>query len=298
MEGIILRSKLGIIGLLAVLVLCIAQTVSAADIWTDPTYTEIWTEPTETEIWTEPTETEVWTELTFTVKPIIDNGSTLVPIRGTLEQIGFSIEWRQSEKLVVVKRGETVVRLHANSKNATINGKSVTLQTPAKLVNGSVFVPLRFISQATGSEVGWHEASTKVTIDNQYFFYVDEAKRKNDPDQPKGEANANFFVGKWDIWVPGGWGNTGSTTNPDGSTTIEQEYVPGASGKTLTIHSNGTYKWEVVGETISGSWSDLGDGRILLASGQFEYDWYVEKVDQSQIKIYAWGMTEYGYRIN
>lgn len=285
----ILRKKLSIIFFSTVLAICLAQTVSAADVWSDPTYTDIWTEPTETEI---------WSELTFTVKPFIDNGSTLVPIRGTLEQLGFLIEWIHKDQLVVVKKDDTVITLKANTKTATINGKSHTLQTPAKLINGSVFVPLRFISEATGSEVGWHGPSTKVSIDKKYFFYVDQTKRKFDPDQPATEVNSSFYVGVWDIWVPGGWGNTGTTTNPDGSTTTEQEYVPGASGKTLTIKSDGKYTWVVVGATINGNWSDLGDGRILLEAGQYGDDWYVEKVDQNQIKFYAWGLTEYGYRIS
>lgn len=292
-----MRKKLGFIVFSILLTICLGQTVSAADVWSDPTNTEIWTEPIETEIWTEPTETVIWTELTFSAKPFIENGSTLVPIRGTLEQLGFSLEWIQKEQLVVVTKDDTVITLKANTKTATINGKNHTLQTPAKLINGSVFVPLRFISEATGSEVGWHGPSTKVTIDNMYFFYVDQTKRELDPEKPVTEVNSDFYVGVWDIWVPGSWGNTGSTTNPDGSTTIEQEYVPGASGKTLTIKSDGTYTWKVVGETINGNWSDLGDGRILLEAGQYGDDWYVERVEQNQIKFYAWGLTEYGYRI-
>lgn len=284
-----MKKKLGIFIFSIMFAACLAQTVSATDIWSDPTYTEIWTEPTETEI---------WTELTFSVKPFIDNGTTLLPIRGALEQLGFSLEWIQKEQLVVVKKENTVITLKANTKTATINGKSYTLQTPAKSINGSVFVPLRFISEATGSEVVWHGQSTKVTIDNKYFFYVDQTKRLLDPNPPTTEVNNSFYVGVWDIWIPGAWGDTGSTTNPDGSRTIDQEYVPGSSGKTLTIKSDGTYTWIVVGETINGNWSDLGDGRILLEAGQYGDDWYVEKVDEEQIKFYAWGLTEYGYRVN
>lgn len=113
--------------------------------------------------------------------------------------------------------------------------------------------------------------------------------------QPQ-STGSHFYVGVWDIWVPGGFGSKDSTTNPDGSTTVEKEYIPGASGKTLTIESDGTYSWDVVGDTINGKWTALDDGPILLTAGQFEYDWYVEEVDQDQIKLYAWGMTEYGYR--
>lgn len=78
----------------------------------------------------------------------------LVFIRGTLEQLGFLIEWISKEKLVVAKKSGTVIRLQANSTTATIDGKNVTLNSPAKIINGSVFVLLRFISQVTGIEGG------------------------------------------------------------------------------------------------------------------------------------------------
>lgn len=42
------------------------STAFAADIWSEPTYTEQWSQPTYTEQWSEPTYTEQWTEPTYT----------------------------------------------------------------------------------------------------------------------------------------------------------------------------------------------------------------------------------------
>lgn len=126
-----MKKKLSIVVFSFVLAFTWILTASAADNWSDPVYTDVWTDPVETDIWTEQketeiwsetTKTEVWEELTFTVKPLIDNGSTLVPIRGALEQLGFSIEWRPKDKLMVMKRGSSIVTLVANSKAASING--------------------------------------------------------------------------------------------------------------------------------------------------------------------------------
>lgn len=328
-----MKRKLKILGLTAILSISVAQPGFAAEIWSDGDWelgqpsnsespkqktTELWSEtlwPDEQPSSNDATPQEnsqpaksttssgtiqldatLKTELTFTVPPVNQNGTTLVPLRGTLEPLGFTLEWNSKEQTVVIKKATSVVILKINSKSASVNGKNVSLQSPATLINGSVFVPLRFISEATGSKVDWDAATTKVTIDNQYYFFVDRTKKSLASDE-QSQTETNFYAGTWEIWVPGGYATTDTKLNGVGSTTITKEYVNGAKGKTLTIKNDGSYTWEVVGGTINGLWQAADNGCILLVKGQMESDWYVEKVDQNQIKIYAWGMTEYGTRI-
>lgn len=306
-----MKKKIVMLGLSFVLSLSLVQSTLAAEVWSDgdwqlgePTtgttnqgntgqgYTELWSE----KLWSDETNmnppepsTGINKAIVFDVLPVLENGRMLVPVRDILEPLGASFDWDSKEGMVKAVKGSTVVKLKINSKVAYVNGKEVALETPAKITKGRTMVPLRFISESLGYKVDWDSATTKVTINNQYYFYLDPPKQEKD--------SSHFYAGNWEIWVPGGYATTDSTLNGDGSTTIKQEYVNGAKGKILSIKEDGSYIWEVVGETIKGVWQTAENGRILLLKGQMESDWYVEKVDQNQIKIYAWGMTEYGTRI-
>lgn len=234
-------------------------------------------------------------ELVFDVHPITRNGRTLVPVRGILEPLGASFDWNSKEGIVTATKGSTVVKLQINSEVAFVNGREIRLEAPAQINQGRTLVPLRFISEAFGHKVDWDAATTRVTVDNAYYFFLDRTKKPIEKIEP--QKLDSSFVGNWEIWVPGGYATTGSTLNGDGSTTIKQEYVQGAKGKTLRIKGDGSYTWEVVEGTIKGRWQAAENGRIILLEGQMDSDWYVELVDSKQIKIYAWGMTEYGTRL-
>lgn len=307
-----------------ILSVSLTQSTSAAEIWsggdfqlgstnesinssTSPNTTNLWSE----NLWSNESNTNANQstppvsqntptnyELAFDVQPVTENGRMLVPVRGILEPLGATFDWNSKDGVVTAIKGSTVVKLKLNSKIALVNGREVILDTPAKVVLGRTLVPLRFISEAFGHKVNWDAATTKVTIDNTYYFYGDATKKQQDKAVNKDPVqNENSYVGNWEIWVPGGYATTGSSLNGDGSTTITQEYVQGAKGKTLSIKADGSYTWEVVGGTLKGQWNDADNGRIILLKGQMDSDWHVEMVDAKQIKIYAWGMTEYGTRI-
>jgi len=95
-------------------------------------------------------------------KPVIENGSTLVPLRAIFEALGATVDYANGN--ITAKKGDTVVKLTVGSKNATVSGKAVTLAVPAKVVNGSTLVPLRFIGEAFGNKVDWDGANYTVTI--------------------------------------------------------------------------------------------------------------------------------------
>lgn len=281
------------------------QSTPYTEIWSEPIETPIWTEPVETPIWSEPTDTEIWSEpvqtqlnLTFTIKPILQNGSVFVPLRGTLEQLGFSLEWSTKEQLAKIIKGDTTIYLKANSNVASVNGAKVTLTSPAKIMNGSVYVPLRFISTATGSNVEWDAKTTKVTIDDKYYFYVNQSKQQQQETNQQSQTDSSFYVGIWKLWIPGGYATIDSTTNNDGSTTKTQQYMSGAGGHLLTIKADGTYTWDAVGGIVNGSWKTADNGRILLPNGEHGYDWYVEKISDNEIKISAgYGLYTEGTRV-
>lgn len=95
------------------------------------------------------------TELQTDVAPKIINNRTMVPMRSILESMGASVEWDGKTKTVTGTRGEDIIKLQLDNPKANINGKPITLDVPAKIVNQRTLVPVRFIAESLGATVGW-----------------------------------------------------------------------------------------------------------------------------------------------
>jgi hypothetical protein len=95
---------------------------------------------------------------------IISNNMTLVPIRAVSEKLGAQVVWDGANQEVIVIKQDITLKLKVNNKSAYKTGKLIMLALPARLVNGRVFVPLRFVGQALGCEVKWYDSSRTVVI--------------------------------------------------------------------------------------------------------------------------------------
>ncbi|KRE52128.1 copper amine oxidase N-terminal domain-containing protein [Paenibacillus sp. Soil724D2] len=103
-------------------------------------------------------------EPTLEVNPFIKDGSTLVPFRAISESLKAEVTWNAEERSVTVTRGGITVKLFIDSTKATVDGKEVTLEVPASIVEGNTVVPVRFISEALKATVKWEEETKSVVI--------------------------------------------------------------------------------------------------------------------------------------
>ena len=102
--------------------------------------------------------------LNFSVPPRVEQGTTLVPLRGIFEALGASVVWDGATQTVNASKGGTQIKLQIGSKTAYRNGQAVTLSVPGKVIGGSTLVPLRFVSEALGADVKWDGAAQTITI--------------------------------------------------------------------------------------------------------------------------------------
>ncbi|QHI72922.1 N-acetylmuramoyl-L-alanine amidase family protein [Aminipila terrae] len=98
------------------------------------------------------------------VMPIIQDNRTLVPARAVFETLGGNVEWDQGNYKVTVKYDSVVVILKINNKVATVNGEGKTLDVPATIINGRTMIPVRFVAEELGFQVGWIDSTRTVTI--------------------------------------------------------------------------------------------------------------------------------------
>jgi hypothetical protein len=97
------------------------------------------------------------------VAPIIEAQRTLVPVRAILEALGATVEWR-SDGMINITKNTRHILLRVNYDIALVNGQPVFLEVPARLVSDRTLVPLRFIGEALGAVVNWHQSTMTAEI--------------------------------------------------------------------------------------------------------------------------------------
>lgn len=97
---------------------------------------------------------------------IVGVGVTLVPIRVISESFGAEVNWDGETKTVTVVDGDTTIVVTVGSKTATVNGEEKELEEAPELTeNGFTMIPLRFISENLGAEVGYVHETQAITVE-------------------------------------------------------------------------------------------------------------------------------------
>lgn len=102
--------------------------------------------------------------LQFDVPPTVVSGRTLVPLRAIFEALGAKVAWDQATRSVSATWAGGSLSLPVGSPKATVKGTQRDLDVPARIISGRTMVPLRFVAEAMGAQVGWYEKSRAVTI--------------------------------------------------------------------------------------------------------------------------------------
>ena len=214
-------------------------------------------------------------KMEFDVPPVLMNSRTMVPMRAIFEALGAEIYWNDSNEAVtaISSTGKTVV-IAIGSCEAIVGGELKEIDAPPVLHNDRTLVPLRFVSETFGCQVGWDDATYTVTItgdakgdvaseihfiDAQSFdvqgCWIPEGatqlKGKTDTSQkapynPDEDAIANLKIrnsGKFKVWA----NSRDFATNQQGSRyfniAIDGERAP----LTLGQHGKDGYHWQEVG---------------------------------------------------
>lgn len=107
-------------------------------------------------------------------KPLIEKNSTLVPFTPILKELGYSISFDNSTKTVTAKNKQTEIKFTIGSKTGYVNGKKKALSIAPKIINGTTYVPVRFISDASNEKVTYDPDVYAVQVGKQikidHFF--------------------------------------------------------------------------------------------------------------------------------
>lgn len=98
-----------------------------------------------------------------------ESAQTLVPIRFVSESLNAKVKWEAKAKKITVIQGKKTIVMNIDSRDVYIDGskKKLAKGVSPKLVNESTMVPLRFLSEAFGYEVGFDQEKTMPKIVTQ-----------------------------------------------------------------------------------------------------------------------------------
>lgn len=97
-------------------------------------------------------------------KPVEINGTTLVPLRVISEAFGAQVDWNGEDESVTLTYSDIVIQVWIGKKDCMVgNQQAVLLEAPI-LQNDTTMVPLRFISENFGADVGYDGATEQVTV--------------------------------------------------------------------------------------------------------------------------------------
>lgn len=105
--------------------------------------------------------------------PIIENGTTLVPIRAVSEMLNANVSWDQAHGIAHVNKGGKNIELHTGTTTAYIDGEEYELEVSAEVVNNRTLVPLRFVAEALDMNVIWHGETRMVELVDKYSIAVE-----------------------------------------------------------------------------------------------------------------------------
>ncbi len=103
-------------------------------------------------------------KIEFDVNPIIENGRTLIPLRGVFEKLGANVDWNKNLSEVVIKDKSNEIEMLLGKNKVMVNGEIKDIDVPTIMINSRTFAPLRFITENLGHTVTWDGSTNSVYI--------------------------------------------------------------------------------------------------------------------------------------
>ncbi len=129
--------------------------------------------------------------------PIQRNGSVYVPMRLIFESLQAKVTYLYEEEKIIGQKGDVTIELYLGKTTAYRDDQAVLLSGPPLLVDNSVYVPIRFISESLGATVNWDAELHVVEIETARFSSRTELPVVNDRGDPAILEHQGNMTLKW-----------------------------------------------------------------------------------------------------
>lgn len=97
--------------------------------------------------------------------PLLQKGTTYVPLRFVSEAMGAEVLYEPKTRLVTVLRGSQMLEMTIGKKDYSLNGVRYTSDVAPFTQNGRTLIPIRLFSEKLGFKVNYEDKLKKITID-------------------------------------------------------------------------------------------------------------------------------------
>ena len=105
--------------------------------------------------------------LSFDTVPLIKEERVLVPVRYIFEKLGMRVIFDNEKGRIIAVGKNMMMEFTLNSDTAIVNGRQISLDAPAEIIEGRTFVPLRFISENCGFNTVWEYSVNTAVISGE-----------------------------------------------------------------------------------------------------------------------------------
>ncbi|MDD4239332.1 MAG: copper amine oxidase N-terminal domain-containing protein, partial [Desulfotomaculaceae bacterium] len=105
--------------------------------------------------------------VSFDSAPYIDeHDRTMVPLRAIAEALGAEVGWDGQTMVVTIQRDGRESLFTIDSNTAVFSGVRVTMDTCPVIRNDRTMLPVRYVAESLGAEVGWNQDTLTVSIES------------------------------------------------------------------------------------------------------------------------------------
>lgn len=108
---------------------------------------------------------------------IVNEGTTLVPVRFVTEALGARVEWNGSEQKVTLRHSNLAIELWIDKTAALLNEKPMELEAAPILLDGVTLVPLRFVVESFNQQIHYEAATRTIRL----IGYEDTSGQNHSP---------------------------------------------------------------------------------------------------------------------
>ncbi|WP_438433507.1 stalk domain-containing protein [Gorillibacterium sp. sgz500922] len=104
------------------------------------------------------------TAYAMSAKPILIGSSAYLPLRDLGRALAADVAWNEMTQTASYSRKGQTVSIPIGSSTCRVNGKAVTVTTPARLVGGRTLVPVRLVASLLGLAVDYRQQDQSITV--------------------------------------------------------------------------------------------------------------------------------------
>jgi PelA/Pel-15E family pectate lyase len=97
-------------------------------------------------------------------KPLMKNNAVLAPLKDIMETIGGNFEWSEKENKIILELNNNKVTLFVGQKKAIVNGKDKVSEIAPEIIEGRLFLPVKFAMENLGCLYRWDNKRMMVYV--------------------------------------------------------------------------------------------------------------------------------------